>query len=311
MKTKLINSKLGRIGLAGLVALMTGCATVRKSTPSFDIKDVPQRNGASVLLDKIAPHDGPETAIYKKAQRQGEKEIAEYTVKAGIGEKWRDIREDAWIFLADDNKWIDVGDAYAVGMEHIKHDKKTGRDIKVIDAGSACSDMNLDAIMNFTKEEDRIIFYHNHPDCHLRFDGKSYSELTPQNFKMSFPSGGDYASFCWLKKELAKKNRKLVQERVVGPLFTVAYDVTKNSGDANNLQKKLDAIAEKTIYGTDESNRKEGLQNYIDEIKKLGINLEITNWNIDESLPWKKTVFDIDNNGKATARTVYEFEKIR
>jgi len=253
-------SKLKSLVLGAV--LLTGCATTKHPIVRF-------RNGSVVYLENLDVHEGVETAVYRLTQEQGEKRLVEMACSYD--------KEDAWIFIdRQEPLWVDVGDA-TVTEKLIMPDG-------TIKMGSYSVAGNREAIWKFLKKGDKATHYHYHPDF-LFWEGGSLSEASSQIYTQSLaanlPSTSDYLAHYCLKKELSKKGIILNPSRVAGPVFTISYDIDKKY-DEKDIGDKTNQILQDTIYNIYADDYEKRLNDYINGMRKLGIDLKIIKYHVNK-----------------------------
>lgn len=285
MIKKITNSKIGRIGLAALVLVLSGCATTKNICTSYETKP---KDGTVVELDKLQFYDGPGIATYgaygEISQEEGEKQLAELSLKCE--------REDAWIFNNENKRWTDVGETYKITKEV---DKKTGSE----SWNGASIAVSSDALDSCFIVGDTLTFYHNHPNPSLKKDKSivEFEEPTSspalEDFFNALPSAADYAYHNCLKSDFTERKINLTPSRVVSPIFTAEYQFNKD-WPKEKIQKELnrayDDIKKRFVLPAAVDSqfdlpiefKKKIIQAYLDELNKAGLSTRIVNYNFDE-----------------------------
>lgn len=271
-----------RTALFAMYLAIAGCQSppidpeFRALFPKPKKVEVQQRSQEVVELPTLGYHDGPATAIYTRSQEEGEKDIL-HLARQGD-------REDAWVYLHAQEKWVDVGDGYLLPNHKTIAGEEFGETTLVTRKQGIV--VNFSVIPQFAQKGDFVTSCHNHP-----FDIKTYEKTGSAcsfgryALECFIPSKADIGGHYHERRFLAQHGIPMLPSRIVSPLGTVSYDTTEEF----SLKKLNELGACKYELFDMKKPFEERLAAYTQKMQENGVVFQVHAYHVDPSRFDRKT----------------------
>jgi len=174
-------------------------------------------------------YDGLETRICYLTREEGEQDLAHLARTK--------LKEEAFLFVDEDNLWIDIGEKHISDKEILKYYPRSEKYETTGRAMGIEVDLRyLKQIINmFNLKGKSITFYHFHPDPDF-LTKLSSNAINTMSIYGNFPSAVDFSTSFFLQKLVTKLGSHPTLPRVVGSMYSIEFDPKDN----NNVQKTQD-----------------------------------------------------------------------